>query len=361
MKRIFLLLAAFGLFTASAQSITSVVVSANPVDCQSWTITVDGMKPMPQFYVQGDSYSVSGSTLTVNIDFNAPPIGNPMFAPYTHVITIPANGVPPGAYSLNVTTFNIPANQSAGNYNGSVTVGSCCPAAANFTVSDSSFCSVDTVYVTDQSAGTQNVEWWVNGVLDHTGPGDFSLTGLSGVIEIVQVAIDSACTDTVTQSIYVNPLQAMGFSSVQVGHQFTFTAGGSSAFTYEWDFGDGSTEVGALVSHTYSQDGNYNVCLTTTGAQGCSGDSCQSVTYSTVGLPDGKDELRIYPNPARDHITIEGSVDGPIRWYNELGQEIKVPLHNGSQEYLWIFDLADIPAGVYYLQWADRVQKLLVR
>lgn len=349
------------LFTAQSQSITSVVVSASPLDCQSWTITVDGMKPMPQFFIQGDSYTVNGTNLDVNIDFNAPPIGNPMFAPYTHTITIPANGVPAGTYTLNVTTFSIVSGQITATNSSPLTLGSCCPAAASFTTNAAQYCWNDTIFITDQSAGTTNVEWYVNGVLDHSGTGDFSLVGMTGQVEIAQHAIDPGCTDSATMVVDVLPKPTVGFSSIQAGNQFTFTSGGSSAMTYTWDFGDGNTGSGNLVTHIFDQDGSYNVCMTTTDGDGCSADSCQTVVYSTVGLEEESMKLRMYPNPAIDLITVEGSIDAPIRWYNELGQEVYFPLHDGSQEYLHIFDLTDIPSGVYYIQWADLAEKVVIQ
>src|SRR5437016_8628233 len=47
----------------------------------------------------------------------------------------------------------------------------------------------------------------------------------------------------------------------------TFTAnteGGSPPYSYNWYFGDGSTGSGAVIDHTYSSAGQYNVSLTVT-------------------------------------------------------------------------------------------------
>lgn len=45
-----------------------------------------------------------------------------------------------------------------------------------------------------------------------------------------------------------------------------------------WDFGDGATATGAIVEHTYADEGEYNVCLTVTDAFGCQVQTCQSLT-----------------------------------------------------------------------------------
>lgn len=361
MKKFLLLLALVSTSLAMAQSITAVAVSNNPLDCQAWTITVDGMKPMPQFFVSGDSYTVNGSNLDVLITFDAPPIGNPMIAPYTHVINIPANAVPAGSYQLNITIFSIPTGQNSASFTTPFTLGSCCPASANFSTNDSLYCWDSPIQVTDNSAGTTNVDWYVNGTFDHSGVGDFNLTGLSGAVEISQVAIDPGCTDSTSKSVYVALEPAFGFSALQAGQQFTFTSGGSSAYTYDWDFGDGNTAQGNLVTHAYAQDGNYTVCMTTTDDQSCSADSCQVVNYSTVGLEEPQEFLHIYPNPASSLITIEGRVDGPILWFNQLGQQIDVPKHEGSQPFVRLYDLSEIPKGIYYIQWADQAEKVVVQ
>ncbi len=51
-------------------------------------------------------------------------------------------------------------------------------------------------------------------------------------------------------------------SSPQVGTLFTYTAtpaGGTSPYTVEWSFGDGSTAAGASVTHAYASAGSYTV------------------------------------------------------------------------------------------------------
>jgi PKD repeat protein len=51
-----------------------------------------------------------------------------------------------------------------------------------------------------------------------------------------------------------------------VGEMVTFNASaeGSTPITFTWDFGDGATGMGAMVTHTYMMTGTYNVTLTAT-------------------------------------------------------------------------------------------------
>ncbi|QTN39045.1 PKD domain-containing protein [Cryomorphaceae bacterium] len=346
---------------ASAQTITSAVISANPLDCQPFTVNIAGDLPATNYIVTGDNVTVSGNTMTVRVTFDAPGFGLTVITPYTHTVTVPANVGTPGLTTLIMEAYFTPFSQITSTFPQTFTLGSCCPASANFSTNDSLYCWDAPIQVTDNSAGTTNVDWYVNGAFDHSGVGDFNLTGLSGTVEISQVAIDPGCTDSTSKSVYVGPEPAFGFSALQAGQQFTFTSSGSSAFTYDWDFGDGNTDQGNLVTHTYAQDGNYTVCMTTTDDQGCSSDSCQVVNYSTVGLEEPQEFLHIYPNPASSVITIEGRVDGPILWFNQLGQQIDVPKHEGSQPFVRLYDLSEIPKGIYYVQWADQAEKVVVQ
>lgn len=51
---------------------------------------------------------------------------------------------------------------------------------------------------------------------------------------------------------------------------------------YAWSFGDGSTGMGATVSHTYAQDGSYPVTLTVTDNDGFTGTSATTAQVANV-------------------------------------------------------------------------------
>jgi len=47
-----------------------------------------------------------------------------------------------------------------------------------------------------------------------------------------------------------------------------------------WDFGDGATATGAVVTHTFAHESAYTVCLTISDAFGCSAQECRQVQAS---------------------------------------------------------------------------------
>ena len=72
-------------------------------------------------------------------------------------------------------------------------------------------------------------------------------------------------TDPLVADFTFDPLQP------QAGERVSFSAtatGGDPPRTYEWNFGDGATDAGRDVAHTYSFEGTYDVLLTVTDSLG---------------------------------------------------------------------------------------------
>ncbi len=101
---------------------------------------------------------------------------------------------------------------------------------------------------------------------------------------------------------------------------------------YTWDFGDGSPRVtGAVVQHQYAKNGIYNVTVMLAGE--CSDSLGRSRTVDVfdatggTGIPQVNDskDLLLYPNPARDIVTLENKLNLKMKHitvYNVVGQVI---------------------------------------
>ncbi len=112
----------------------------------------------------------------------------------------------------------------------------------------------------------------------------------------------------------------------------TFDAGGSTApdgviDTYAWDFGDGATDTGVTVTHTYASPGTYPVLLTVT-------DDHNQVGTATQNVVVGAAPEEPAPPLAWGYINLDGTVGsgspGLVSTWNAGAQlyEISIPETN---------------------------------
>ena len=64
-----------------------------------------------------------------------------------------------------------------------------------------------------------------------------------------------------------------------------------SIASYDWDFGDGTTDTGVTAEHTYASAGSYLVRLTVTDDDGATDQATAAVTVPTGGAPLALDEF----------------------------------------------------------------------
>lgn len=83
-----------------------------------------------------------------------------------------------------------------------------------------------------------------------------------------------------------------------------------------------------------------------------SSDDCENHLLG-IGTVD-KESLLLYPNPAKESITLEAMED--IFIYNSLGQVVRhIPNPKGETT----IKISELPKGIYYLKSGDRQQKLI--
>ncbi|MEL6631539.1 MAG: T9SS type A sorting domain-containing protein [Bacteroidota bacterium] len=130
---------------------------------------------------------------------------------------------------------------------------------------------------------------------------------------------------------------------------------GTTADSYLWEFGDGSTSTDPTTTHTYQSFGLFNVCLTTS-LNGCESQTC---TQIDVQLPSSLDlglegQVRLYPNPSSGVFQLDVRLDGLSQlevavwdlsgrtlWQQDMGQGIA-----WNQE----MDLSYLTPGIYLLK-----------
>ena len=106
-------------------------------------------------------------------------------------------------------------------------------------------------------------------------------------------------------------------------HPVTLTAvggGGVPPYTFSWDFGDGSTQSGNVVSHSYASDGSYRVTLTGRDSVQPSSNT-QTLSWflivSTLPLPLSADftHTPIFPLVGQT-VTFTGAATGGVAPYS---------------------------------------------
>lgn len=83
------------------------------------------------------------------------------------------------------------------------------------------------------------------------------------------------CQAAYTWTADSNALNSISFWDLSLG---TINA-------WNWNFGDGTTSTAQNPSHTYAQNGVYNVCLTVSGANNCTSTFCDSVWVGNNPMP----------------------------------------------------------------------------
>ncbi len=96
----------------------------------------------------------------------------------------------------------------------------------------------------------------------------------------------------------------------------------NATLSYLWDFGDGTSAVGAYPSHLYTAAGSYAVCLTLNavdstafGTMTCTSTYCDTITIDSTGNVSYKNlnvSLNVY-NPAQ--MSLEETEFAPIKMY----------------------------------------------
>lgn len=121
--------------------------------------------------------------------------------------------------------------------------------------------------------------------------------------------------------------------------------------TYEWNFGDGSTATGRIVTHTYAANGNYTITYKINGVNGCSNQSTKNISITGVGIAQQeKSEITIFPNPSSGIFNINFGDENisSVEVYDMQGR--KVYEQKIAQKKEVAIDLSSLVAGVYVIK-----------
>ena len=152
--------------------------------------------------------------------------------------------------SRDAVTLVDPANQTVAHHLVSYNLNSGSVAPVNFTGSGG---GKNFSFVNTTGNDWNLISNWTSGSAgSNDTPGQFNSTANQQWIESLRIEVSAV-------------VSATGCSPVPVDLSAN---GNDPSSTYSWDFGDGSTGTGAMVTHTYST-GTYAAILTITNALGC--------------------------------------------------------------------------------------------
>ncbi len=129
---------------------------------------------------------------------------------------------------------------------------------------------------------------------------------------------------------------------------YSIHAPNDEVLLYRWTFGDGTSALGREVTHTYSQGGNYNVCLYITTRLGCETKICRTVRVPGNNQP----ALVLTPNPVINVLNAAffSTHTEPvnIRILNANGTVVRNYIRNANVgPNNWSFDLSTLLPGLY--------------
>ncbi len=124
--------------------------------------------------------------------------------------------------------------------------------------------------------------------------------------------------------------------------------------TWLWDFGDGNGSTERHPTHTYTQDGLYEVCLTVSNVNG-EHTECREVQIGVVNTEEAEveNQIQVFPNPTNKDLTVRilGNLIGntmSLRLHTLTGQPA-LYFDRKSAETLHTLDISALAAGVYTL------------
>lgn len=194
------------------------------------------------------------------------------------MVTYEVDGVP-----ISGTTYTAPSNgtytvtQSASNSCGSAEASTTVEVTVYPTVtidgpSTVSGCSPLSVIYDAISSRATSFDWSTTGgtLSATTGSSSTATFDASGSYEISVVASNSFGSAVANYTVIVEIIAAPSgdFTAITNAATVTYEAVDLGATSYTWDFGDGTTGSGQVVSHTYTASGGYTVALTVDGECG---------------------------------------------------------------------------------------------
>jgi len=136
-------------------------------------------------------------------------------------------------------------------------------------------------------------------------------------------------------------------------NRVVFTNLSSDSTTYKWYFGDLNNSISLTknAEFIYNKGGNYNASLVATFANNCSDSVSKAINITNTSLNnlEKKYGIKIFPNPAKDFINIETSMDLTILNISLIDIKGK-DLFSGNLDSFKSLNIQDLENGLYIIK-----------
>jgi PKD repeat protein len=144
----------------------------------------------------------------------------------------------------------------------------------------------------------------------------------------------------------------------------SFNGTATGATSWAWDFGDGGTDNIQNPSHNYTTAGTFNVKLSVSNGTCSDSLTGKIVAKNPVGIVESGSVggLRIYPNPAKDVLTVSWK-DFPavtLEIVNSIGQTVLRESIDRS-ELMKRMDISSLREGIYFVKLSDNTGENVFR
>lgn len=273
--------------SASAQTV-SITGSSFPgppaTSCTNTMLDVNAVIGCINAVHQGNTVTVSGTTITVDVDYSLGPICLGAISQVVHNVNL--GMLPAGTYSLTVNgNLNAAFNSSVST---SLTVVNCCSAVPSFVTSNDTVCVGDSVYFTNSSIGATSRQWYVNNGSVSTSVNYGRTYNSPGNYAVKLVVSNGTCSDSVTKNVFVSapPAISLGASANLCPNSSVTLDAGAGRDSVRWSTNATTQTIAVTTPGTYYVD---------VYKYGCSNrDSVTVGLYTVVPVSLGKDTVVCY-------------------------------------------------------------------
>ncbi|MEI6596417.1 MAG: PKD domain-containing protein, partial [Bacteroidota bacterium] len=221
---------------------------------------------------------------------------------------------------------------------------------SGFTISNISQCLIGNSFLFDDTTSTTATRLWDLGDLSTNSNDTFSKTYSNVGTYNVKLKVNDAhsCSDSITKVVIVKPSPAKPMVSAITKSLLQSTVDNS----YQWYLNNSIISSANNQTLAITTNGNYSVLIDSTN--GCSNLSNPFAASSVgvAGINISQNEIKIYPNPAKDelHIETSGNEKFGVQLFDMTGKEVSgnISFINSA-----IINTQSLSEGIYFVRITD--------